>query len=97
MEVYRERNIKELQLDLTELLIDYEIELYLIKHRGAGMDKAVIVNELQEIMDSIFRPEVGVKVELDRMSGVCVIVYSFELQFEEVIKYIGKQTKKEDE
>jgi hypothetical protein len=97
MEVLSKRNLSKASLELTETLIDYEVEIYLIKRRGLGMDRDVIVQEVQGILDSIFKPEVKIKVELDKLSGVCIIVYSHELQFEEVIKYIGKQTNKTDE
>lgn len=90
------RDLTEGALELTEKLIDFEVEAYLQKHRGMGMEKASLVEEVQEIMDSIFKPEVGVTVELDKLSGSCIIVYSHELGFEEVIKYIGKQIKKDD-
>jgi hypothetical protein len=88
------RNLTEGALDLTEKLIDFEVEVYLQRHRGSGMEKDNLVRDVQEIMDSIFKPEVGVTVELDKLSGSCIIVYSHELGFEEVIKYIGKQINK---
>lgn len=97
MGIFNKRDLTEDSLELTEKLIDYEVETYLIRRRGYGMDGKVIVKEVQEIMDSMFKPEIAVKVELDKLSGVCIVIHSYEFQFEDVIKYIGKQIKEKDE
>lgn len=75
--------------------IEEEIEditqKFLHRNRGKGVECVDLVTELQSILDERF--DFKVLVELATISNKCVIIYSEERKFEEIIKYIGKQVK----
>jgi hypothetical protein len=64
---------------------------FLYKNRGKGLGCNDLVVKLQSTLNENF--DFKVVAELSSISDKCVIIYSEERDFEEIVKYIGKQVK----
>jgi hypothetical protein len=64
---------------------------FLHKNRGNGLKCEDLATKLQSILNEKF--DFKILVEISYLNDKCIIIHSEEKELEEIIKYIGKQTK----